>query len=126
MLGYGYFVGLILLLVLIPPVYIALCVILPDVFLRLAVNLLLFWWLVIPALAAFFGGAVKALMVKAPEPSGFEFSAVTGTLTNECTNCTESGVVLSNFRNCRKTSSLFFTRNSLIGFSRISARICSF
>jgi Zn-dependent protease with chaperone function len=73
MLGYGYFIGLILLFVSVPVVLIGLFIINPDVFLRAALQLLKLWWLILPLLVAFFGflgGAVKSLTVKVPEPEG--------------------------------------------------------
>lgn len=75
MLGYGYFIGLILIFVSIPLGLLVLFIINPEVFLRAALQLLKLWWLILPVLAAFFGflgGALKSLTVKVPEPAGYE------------------------------------------------------
>lgn len=75
MLGYAYFIGLILLFAFVPLFFLFLLIINPDVFLRAALQLLKLWWLVLPVLIAFFGflgGALKSLTVKVPEPNGFD------------------------------------------------------
>ena len=77
LLGYGYFIGLILLFLAIP---VALGLLLwwaPAQLLRLALVLGKLAWILVPVIAAFFGflgGAIKAMFAKFPEPEGRELS----------------------------------------------------
>lgn len=74
-LGYGYFIGLILLFLSVPAIAILVLILAPDAVLRASLQLIKLWWLFLPGLAIFFGflgGAIKALTANVPEPAGLE------------------------------------------------------
>ena len=76
-LGYGYFVGLILLLI--APIVLAIggIVLVPARFFGALFNLVKFVWILVPALGvyfAFLGSAVSAITAKVPDPEGIEVS----------------------------------------------------
>lgn len=74
-LGYGYFVGLIILL-LIPVVTIPIAVIAaPEEFLRIALVLGKFVWIILPGIGLYFGflgSAIRSVTAKVPDPEGRE------------------------------------------------------
>ncbi len=73
LLGYGYFIGLILLFLAVPVVIGLLLLWAPGQVLRIALLLGKVVWILVPVLAAFFGflgGAIKAMFAKVPEPEG--------------------------------------------------------
>ena len=77
MLGYGYFIGLILLFLAVPAALILLLVWAPGQVIRVVLLLGKILWILVPALAAFFGflgGAIKAMFAKVPEPEGRELT----------------------------------------------------
>lgn len=71
LLGYAYFLGLILLFLAIPMAVIVALIMAPAAILKVLLWTAKLWWVVVPALAVFFGflgGAIKALFTKTPEP----------------------------------------------------------
>jgi Zn-dependent protease with chaperone function len=77
MLGYGYFVGLILVFLAVPVAIGLLLLWAPGQLLRVAFLLGKVLWIFVPLVAAFFGflgGAIKAMFAKVPAPEGRSLS----------------------------------------------------
>jgi len=71
LLGYAYFLGLIVLFLILPLILIAGLIIVPGEVLRVLLLAAKLWWLLVPATGVYFGflgGAMKALFAKFPEP----------------------------------------------------------
>lgn len=71
LLGYAYFLALILLFLAIPVLAIVAAFMAPAAILKVLLWTAKLWWVAVPGLAVFFGflgGAVKALFAKVPEP----------------------------------------------------------
>jgi Zn-dependent protease with chaperone function len=75
LLGYSYIVGLILVCILLPLLFLAVLLISPGVVIRIFLLSLKLWWILLPG-AAIFGsfliGAIRSLTAKVPEPVGDE------------------------------------------------------
>lgn len=77
MLGYGYFLGLLALFLLLPVGALILFLLNPVAILKLAAVLFKLIWIVVPALGVFFGflgGAIKSLFTTVPVPPGIEIT----------------------------------------------------
>ena len=71
LLGYAYFIALILLFVALPLMIIVFTILRPEEMLKLLLWTAKFWWAAIPGLALYFGflgSAVKAMFTKVPDP----------------------------------------------------------
>lgn len=77
MLGYGYFVGLILLLIA-PIAVVAVGLwFAPGEIWRQVLVLVKFWWIIVPGLGVYFGflgSAIKSITARVPDPEGTEIS----------------------------------------------------
>lgn len=74
-LGYGYFLGLIILFILPIPLVLVGLIMAPGEIGRIALTLGKLWWILFPALAVYFGflgAALKAVTSKVPDPEGME------------------------------------------------------
>lgn len=72
-LGYAYFVGLIVFLVVPIPIAIATLFVMPEQIVRLALLTAKLWWAVLPIVGLYFsflGSAVKSITAKVPDPPG--------------------------------------------------------
>lgn len=74
-LGYAYIVGLILLCILLPLLLLGALIVAPAIVLRILLDLLKLWFIVLPGVAVFFSflsGAIRSLTAKVPAPEGNE------------------------------------------------------
>lgn len=72
-LGYAYYLGIVVLFLLIPASIVIAFIVDPEKMLEALLNMLKVWWIVVPVFAAIFGflgGALKALFSRAPAPEG--------------------------------------------------------
>lgn len=77
-LGYGYIVGLIVLLLFFPALILVALLLAPERILAIGLQLVKIWFIVIPGLAIYFGilgAAARSLLAKLEPPEGIEITA---------------------------------------------------